>query len=529
MVRGGGEPDARHVAVDRLVLAGAQLIGMRINDADGVQLLRDAFALAETQPGRAVAGLELAFALGYSSAQSTEAIPVLERARNGLEDEHLQTLLDASLVTFAICVPAARPLMPAALSRAREAMQRPPSPSVRALLSPLSMDLTFDGADADAVAQVAERALAGGRLMAQDIATDAAFALPAVWALAHAGRLSAAKHVCDDGIAHARDRGSRFAVARISAPRALVHWRLGALSTAESDAQLAISVDAAWGIPHAVSTAVLALVRIERGDLEGAREALAAIDPDPAVLEVTPNQIVRDARATLLLAEGRPHDALIELYEHARWEQESRLTGSLGPLSWRSRAALAHVALGAVDEARALAAEELALARDLGAAPQIGTALRALAAVEGGSAGLALLEDAVTALQATSASLDHAHALVEHGALLRRCGQRSAATERLRAGMDLAHRCGATALVETAAAELRLAGARPRRIALSGRDSLTPSERRVTDLAATGMSNKQIAQALFVTLRTVEMHLSNSYRKLEISSREQLAVALGAN
>jgi DNA-binding CsgD family transcriptional regulator len=95
--------------------------------------------------------------------------------------------------------------------------------------------------------------------------------------------------------------------------------------------------------------------------------------------------------------------------------------------------------------------------------------------------------------------------------------------------MDLAHRCEATALVAEAVAQLRLAGARPRRIALSGHESLTPSERRVTDLATQGMSNKQIAQALFVTLRTVEMHLSNSYRKLGITSRDQLPAALSAD
>lgn len=71
-----------------------------------------------------------------------------------------------------------------------------------------------------------------------------------------------------------------------------------------------------------------------------------------------------------------------------------------------------------------------------------------------------------------------------------------------------------------------MCGARPKRIATRGRDSLTPGEHRVSDLAAQGMSNKEIAQALFVTLRTVEMHLSNAYRKLEITSREQLPAAL---
>ncbi|MCA1699727.1 MAG: hypothetical protein LC790_12820, partial [Actinobacteria bacterium] len=129
--------------------------------------------------------------------------------------------------------------------------------------------------------------------MRRDVDSDAGFALPAVWALIYSGRLGAARQACEDAIAYARDRGSRYAVARISAPRALVSWRLGDLPSAESDAESVMSVDAAWGIPHAVCTAVLVLVRIERGDLTGARQALAALDLDPAVLEVTPNQIVR--------------------------------------------------------------------------------------------------------------------------------------------------------------------------------------------------------------------------------------------
>jgi DNA-binding NarL/FixJ family response regulator len=92
--------------------------------------------------------------------------------------------------------------------------------------------------------------------------------------------------------------------------------------------------------------------------------------------------------------------------------------------------------------------------------------------------------------------------------------------------MDLAHRCGAVPLADRAAEELRAAGARPRRRAHTGADALTASERRVAELAATGMSNKQIAQALFVTLRTVELHLSNAYRKLEITTRDRLGGAL---
>ncbi len=98
----------------------------------------------------------------------------------------------------------------------------------------------------------------------------------------------------------------------------------------------------------------------------------------------------------------------------------------------------------------------------------------------------------------------------------------------LREGVELAHRCGATALVTRANAELAATGAHRRTIVLSGLDSLTASERRVAQMAAQDLSNKEIAQALFVTVKTVEQHLGRVYRKLDISSRRQLGAALGA-
>ena len=77
-------------------------------------------------------------------------------------------------------------------------------------------------------------------------------------------------------------------------------------------------------------------------------------------------------------------------------------------------------------------------------------------------------------------------------------------------------------------AELQAAGVRPRRDAISGMDSLTPSERRVVELAATGRANRDIAQDLFVTPKTVEVHLSSAYRKLGIRSRGELGPVLAA-
>jgi DNA-binding CsgD family transcriptional regulator len=92
--------------------------------------------------------------------------------------------------------------------------------------------------------------------------------------------------------------------------------------------------------------------------------------------------------------------------------------------------------------------------------------------------------------------------------------------------MGLAHACGASPLAERAAGELRASGARPRRRAITGLDALTPSEERVAWLASTGRTNRDIAQELFITLATVETHLTRAYRKLGVPGREELAGAL---
>jgi DNA-binding NarL/FixJ family response regulator len=93
-------------------------------------------------------------------------------------------------------------------------------------------------------------------------------------------------------------------------------------------------------------------------------------------------------------------------------------------------------------------------------------------------------------------------------------------------GLELAEVCGARPLAEQASTELYATGSRPRAAALRGPGALTAGERRVATLAAGGHTNRDIAQELFVTPKTVELHLSNAYRKLEIRSRRQLAAAM---
>src|SRR5262249_1662155 len=154
-----------------------------------------------------------------------------------------------------------------------------------------------------------------------------------------------------------------------------------------------------------------------------------------------------------------------------------------------------------------LARQELALSRRWGAPRTIGLSLGALGLVEGGEAGQRLLREAVEMLDKSPARLEYARALIELGAALRRANSRSEARKHLRDAVELANQCGAIALVERANEELAATGARKRTILYTGLDALTPSERRIAQMAADGASNKEIAQALYVTVKTVEMHL----------------------
>jgi DNA-binding NarL/FixJ family response regulator len=168
------------------------------------------------------------------------------------------------------------------------------------------------------------------------------------------------------------------------------------------------------------------------------------------------------------------------------------------------------------------------LARSWGSPRTLGRALRIQGLIEGGDEGIDAIREAVAVLEPSPARLEHAYALANLGGALRRGNQRAKAREYLRESLELAQRLGANLLSEEAHEELIASGARPRRLVRSGADALTPSERRIAGLAAEGLSNREIAQSLFVTLRTVEMHLSNAFRKLDISSRTQLPAALAA-
>jgi DNA-binding CsgD family transcriptional regulator len=196
------------------------------------------------------------------------------------------------------------------------------------------------------------------------------------------------------------------------------------------------------------------------------------------------------------------------------------------PFPWRSDLARALAGTDRHDDAMRLASTELRLADACDVDRARGYALRALGLLAGGEAGLEHLAASRRAFVRSPARLEQGWASYELGAALRRAKRRRDARAPLDTALDLGLRCGAKLLIERSREELKALGARPRSVMLTGAESLTASERRVCRLAADGLKNSDIAQALFVSLRTVETHLGHAYRKLDITSRAELSQAL---
>jgi len=225
---------------------------------------------------------------------------------------------------------------------------------------------------------------------------------------------------------------------------------------------------------------------------------------------------------------GGDHASAAGLFEQAGSSVMGTMVSNPAMMGWRGYLASARLAGGDRAAAHELIQEEVELARKFGAARTIGMSLRVAGLVEGGAEGIALLEESVATLRRSPAKLELTRSLVDLGAEARRQGHSSVARTHLREGMGAARGQGAVVLEERAVDELRAAGGRPRRRSEQGADALTPSERRVAELAASGLTNREIAQTLFVTVKAIQFHLGNTYRKLEIGTREELPAALQA-
>ena len=387
-----------------------------------------------------------------------------------------------------------------------------------------SLAAAYAGESRAEVLALAERALADGVLLSEQTGDSPAMHAVAV-ALALADELAPAEAALAAGIADARARGSRLGEATNLLLRSLVLLPAGRLSEAESDAEAALAADRnGWRFAPGAAAAVLAGCAIERGDTAAAARQLARVPADE--LDVHLPHLVPVTRGRLELALGHAAEARDAFLESGRILEGAGVSNpALAP--WRGGAALASAALGQQEEAADLADTELALARAFAAPAPIARALLVKGKLGGPDAADAFGE-AVSLLGDSEAWLVRAHAEVEYGAALRRMGRRGEAAERLRPALQLADRLGAAALATRVRAELRAAGARPRRAAAEGLPALTPRQADVIARAARGMSNREIAGDLVVTVKTVEWHLANAFQKLGVRSRAELRDVLRA-
>ena len=336
--------------------------------------------------------------------------------------------------------------------------------------------------------------------------------------------LDTACALCDAVIDAARPRGWLIALALGSHMRAKALVPAGRIREAEADARLAFDYKLAVAPMPVVLFALYPLVDAltELDALDAADAALAAAGQlgDPPTGAVAAAHVLH-SRARLRLAQHRAAEAHADLLAAAaRWDELG--VRHPGFASWRVDAAEALVALGDPGGARRLADEQLDLAERVGLPGPRAAGLRALAGTAAPDERVELLERAADDIARSPRRLEQVRVLVELGAALRRTNRRADAREPLRQALELAERGGMRLLARRARHELHATGARPRRSALSGVDALTPAEHRVATLAAEGHSNREIAEQLYVTQRTVETHLTHVFQKLDISSRSQL-------
>jgi DNA-binding CsgD family transcriptional regulator len=499
----------------------------RAGAPEAIARLSEIVASGEHTTAVATAAIELSSMLLFAG-RAAEGAAILRRARERLPDgEPAREQLEVALLGISCTSASAHRESGSIIAelRAPERSARGPLPATT--LATLAMEEMMRPRSAAAASDLAERALAAG-LPAEP---HRAWALLTLAVLTVTDRFDVAERHTGEILAEARKRGAALTVASLLAHRAFIAVRRGDLIAAETDAQAAIELasdrlGSEFVLVLAAPVAVLAgLDRDEPTDslrrlLDG-----TGIQNDTELLA---GSQLSYASAMLDAAAGR-HEVAIE--QLGKWARDNPAFGSENPaaIPWRSASALSLVELGREDEARDLAADEVRRARSFGAPRALGIALRAEALVAPPNERSERLGAALAVLADSPASLEHARVLVDLGASFRAAGQRRASREPLLEGLALASRCGARAVERRARAELAAIGIRPRSTDRAGLDSLTPSERRVADLAAAGGSNREIAQALFVTEKTVETHLGRAFRKLDISSRRQLPAVLAGD
>ncbi len=456
------------------------------------------------------------------------SVPVLEEALAELGPEHgdLTLVVEAALVAAEISVPGRFENARARLAAHGELAGA--TPGERLLLIHQASVANATLAPIARAGELARRAIGDG-------ATPEQLASPFAWSLARihlacSGEYDAAADLCAQGLELAAREGSVPIYAAASVTRGWAHLWAGRLDDSGTD--FAEALRHAELVPGGQLVRLMAAAGLAEALLAQGRlaDAVAAVEQIPEEVAVDRNHAtgihLLRARGQVRAATGDHEGALSSLLLCAQRLAELDMDSPTW-CGWRAVAVESLWALGRVEEARELAATELAVAEQKAGASMLGQALRVAGEVAA-TDGIALLERSVDVLTGSQARLQEARSRVALGAALRRTGQRVQGREQLRIGRELAHRLGARLLTERASTELALAGGRAGRIEVSGVAALTSAERRVVELAASGLRNREIAQRLFLSTKTVEVHLSRAYRKLDVG-RDGLAATLAAD
>jgi DNA-binding CsgD family transcriptional regulator len=494
----------------------------RAGDRAGFDQLRDSGALEElvADPHWLLeSAAELAHAL-YSWGRIEELEALLERAATAAieaADHDLAARFQALLAYWTHLAPAK---VLGRLARLGDRIE-PDTPGERLYLALQAYFGVVMGEPRERVIDLAHRALEGGKISREY--PDGPMPLLAIYALCYAGDLDGAERALAVHVAIAGSLGVAGTFRGLGGELAL---RRGRVAEAEAEARLTMELHREAGYPLAYPVLLMVLVEIlvERDDLAGAAAELAAAGLNAVIPEDWWLSPPLYARGRLRLAQGKPREALQDLLAMVDLAARAEIRAECFPVL--SDLALAFRAMGYLAEARAVAEQELAGARAWGLPRRIGIAMRTLGLIEGGERGLQLLRDSLDVLDPASDGLEHMRSLAEYGAALRRANRRAEAREPLRAALETARVAGALTIARRAHEELEATGENLRPLLAGGVESLTPSERRVAALAADGRTNREIAQTLFLSIKTVEGHLSHAYRKLDVSSRGELSAAL---
>jgi DNA-binding CsgD family transcriptional regulator len=400
------------------------------------------------------------------------------------------------------------------------------TPAERAMLANIAFYRMQAGWDRASVIEPAVRGLAQGLLGDPGATGNIALAIFALlYAEDYTGTADWGRALAET----ARTKGDLIEIGMGWWFTGLSQGRMGDLPDSEASLLTGYEFVAEVSSPLGALSSVAALldVRRERGRLAEAEALLRAsgLEGDIPLLGPAAAELI-SSRGQLRLAQGRTEDAVRDLRESQERYAAIHLDDFPG-LGWRPGLIEALIRTGDQGGAAELAEHDLSLAEKLGAQTATAVALRNRAlATEADQEEQ--LGRAAEILRDEPARLQRARTNAELGAFLRRAGRRKEARGVLREALDEARQCGAAPLAARCREELEASGARLRRDRVRGIDALTPSELRVVRLAAAGNTNREIAQQLFVSMKTIEKHLGNAYMKLDVSSRNELSGALDA-